>query len=114
MATTTKILGSRKAAVDVMLSGWAVREDIQSKYPVRVIRYATKDVTIIVHFQSDIAVGASVIDNPSGCEGISAVRFNELTEIIGGEPTAEELVRDAKGVHLFRVGDFRYADEIGR
>lgn len=101
----TRVMGSTKAQVDALLSDWAVRADRTSTSETVVYRY-TQDVTMIVAFRQDHAIGVYVIDNPgAGVIGIAPSRADELVELIGGIIDADSVVADENGFREFGIGD---------
>jgi len=99
------IMGSTKAQVDTLLKDWSSRKSNRST-PSRPIYYYTKDVSVIVHFRDDKAVGAAVIDRPgAGVTSIFQARFDELVKLIGQKPKADDIKRDSSGIHEFSFGD---------
>jgi hypothetical protein len=104
-APATRVMGSTKAQVDALLHDWSVRADRTSTSETSMYRY-TQDVTLIVAFRQDRAIGVYVIDNPgAGVIGISPTRADELVELIGGMIDADSLVVDASGFREFGIGD---------
>ncbi len=101
-----KIIGSTKAEVDALLSGWSSRRSNRATES-RPIYYYTKDVEIIVTFSGEKAVGVAVIDRPgAGVSPIPEARYKELVALIGGgEPKSGDINRDGSGVREFSVGD---------
>jgi|GEM_PF-6681479 len=101
----TRVMGSTKAQVDALLRDWSVRADRTSTSETAIYRY-TQDVTLIVAFRQDRAIGVYVIDNPgAGVIGISPTRADELVELIGGIIDADSLVVDESGFREFGIGD---------
>jgi hypothetical protein len=101
----TRIMGATKAQVDALLSDWSVRDDRTSTNETAIYRY-TQDVTLIVAFRNDRAIGVYVIDNPgAGVIGISPTRADELVALIGGIINADSLVVDESGFREFGIGD---------
>jgi hypothetical protein len=100
------IIGSTKAEVDALLSGYSSRRSNRATAG-RPIYYYTKDVEIIVTFSGDKAVGVAVVDRPgTGVSPISPARQKELVTLIGGgEPKPGDIIRDHSGVREFSVGD---------
>jgi hypothetical protein len=99
------IMGSSKADVDALLKDWSVRKSNRATTS-RPIYYYTKDVSVIVHFRDDKAVGVAVIDRPgAGVTSISQARYDELAKLIGRKPNAGDIERDSNGIHEFNVGD---------
>lgn len=102
---TTHVMGASKAQVDALLGDWSVRADRTSTSETAIYRY-TQDVTLIVAFRNDRAIGVYVIDNPSaGVIGISPTRADELVALIGGIIDADSVVVDESGVREFGIGD---------
>jgi hypothetical protein len=98
-------MGASKADVDQLLAGWSVREDSLSTATTRVLRY-TQDVTMIVAFRGDRAIGVAVIDRPgAGVLGIPEPRYRALVQLIGEGPKPNDVLRDAVGIREFGVGD---------
>ena len=99
------IIGSTKIQVDDLLSDWPVREDRLSTQDTRAFRY-TLDVTLVVIFKGNSAVGVAAIDRPgAGVVGISDARFQELVTLIGVAPLPGDILRDSNGIREFYVGD---------
>ena len=99
------IIGSTKPEVDAILEGWSSRRSNRST-PSRPIFYYTKDVSLIVSFLRDKAVGVAAIDRPgSGVTRISQDQFEQLVDLIGQTPKPAEVKRDSTGIHEFSVGD---------
>ncbi len=105
LVATTRILGANKAYVDTLLSTWSVRTDRTSMSDTAIYRY-TQDVTLIVAFRNDVAIGVYVIDNPAaGIIGIPPARADELVDLIGGIINPDSLVVDEFGFREFGIGD---------
>lgn len=105
LVTTTQIMGANKAQVDALLNDWSVRADRTSTSDTAIYRY-TQDVTLIVAFRNDAAIGVYVIDNPgAGVVGIAPARADELVDLIGGMINPESLVVDEAGFREFGIGD---------
>lgn len=105
LATTTRIMGANKAQVDALLSDWSVRADRTSTSDTAIYRY-TQDVTLIIAFRNDQAIGVYVIDNPgAGVVGIAPARADELITLIGGIIDPDSLVVDEFGFREFGIGD---------
>lgn len=101
----TRVMGSTKAQVDRLLSDWTVRADRTATSETAIYRY-TQDVTLIVAFRGDRAIGVYVIDNPgAGVIGIAPSRADELVVLIGGIINADSLVVDESGFREFGIGD---------
>ncbi len=100
------IIGSAKSAVDVLLKDWSSRKSNRAT-PSRPIYYYTSDVSLIVDFKDDKAIGAYVIDRPgAGVTSVSQSRFNELVKLIGQKPKLADIKEDSSGIHEFGVGDY--------
>ena len=99
------IMQSTKRDVDALLKDWSSRKSSLSTAG-EPIYYYTKDVSVIVHFRDDKAVGVAVIDRPgAGVTSISQTRYDELVKLIGQEPKPGDIKRDSSGIHEFYVGD---------
>jgi len=72
----------------------------------RSIYYYTKDVSVIVYYKDEKAVGVAAIDRPgAGVTSISQARYDELVKLIGRTPKGSDIKRDSSGIHEFSVGD---------
>jgi hypothetical protein len=101
----TRIMGSTKSQVDVLLNDWSVRADRTSTSETAIYRY-TQDITLIVAFREDRVIGVYVIDNPgAGVVGITPARADELVDLIGGIIDTDSLVVDEFGFREFGIGD---------
>jgi uncharacterized protein (TIGR03790 family) len=103
VADRPMLLGSTKAGVDALLSGWSSRK---GNRPGKPDYYYTKDLSIVLHFKGDNVIGVAVADR--GGVGISAIpesRFEEIVKLIGQRPRAGDIKRDAGGIRGFYVGD---------
>lgn len=99
------IIGSTAEEVGGLLNGWATRKSNRWT-AARPIVYYIKDVEIIVSYRDGKAVGVAVIDKPgSGISPIPPSRFTQLVALIGGQPKANDVSRDASGIREFSVGD---------
>lgn len=99
------IMESSKADVDLRLKDWSSRKSNRSTAN-KPIYYYTKDVSVIVHFRDDKAVGVAVIDRPgAGVTSISQARYDELVKLIGQKPKDGDTKRDSSGIHEFYIGD---------
>lgn len=99
------IMGSTKAQVAQILKDWSPRESNRTTAN-ESICYYTKDVSIIVHYRNDQAVGVAVVDRPSaGVTSISQTRYEELVKLIGEIPKPSQIKRDSSSIREFSVGD---------
>ena len=98
-------MGSTKALVAELLKDWSLRESDRSTAS-KSICYYTKDVSIIVHYRNDQAIGVAVVDRPSaGVTSISETRYEELVKLIGEIPKPSQIKRDSSSIREFSVGD---------
>jgi hypothetical protein len=98
-------MGATKSQVDALLNDWSVRADRTSTSETAIYRY-TQDVTLIIAFRNDQAIGVYVIDNPgAGVVGITPARADELVTLIGGTIAPDSLVVDEAGFREFGIGD---------
>ena len=105
LVPTTQIMGATKSQVDALLNDWSVRADRTSTSETAIYRY-TQDVTLIIAFRNDQAIGVYVIDNPgAGVVGITPARADELVTLIGGTIAPDSLVVDEAGFREFGIGD---------
>jgi hypothetical protein len=105
LVPTTQIMGATKSKVDALLNDWSVRADRTSTSETAIYRY-TQDVTLIIAFRNDQAIGVYVIDNPgAGVVGITPARADELVTLIGGTIAPDSLVVDEAGFREFGIGD---------
>jgi hypothetical protein len=99
------IMQSTKTDVDALLKDWSSRKSSLSTAS-EPIYYYTKDVSVIVHFRDEKAVGVAVIDRPgAGVRFISQTRYDELVKLIGQKPKPGDIKRDSSGIHEFYIGD---------
>lgn len=104
-ATVTHIIGSTKSQVDMVLQAWEVRVDRTSTQDTAIYRY-TLDVTFIVAFRNDQAIGVYVIDNPGmGVTGIPPARVAEIRALLGADIDQSSILTDASGIREFGAGD---------